>query len=108
MRQSQPSLYERIAASEAAASGLLALANAVYFGALAGASASRGRRGAAWALVLVNAALALESALYVLLFAPGPSGAAPVAAFAARTSVLVAVATLSALIWRRESARRRR
>ncbi len=95
----------RIGGAEAAASGILAAANAAYFACYSAARVNRARRAGALALVLINLALAGEGALYLTLASPADDGARALATVAVRTLLLAAVATMAAVIARREAAR---
>jgi hypothetical protein len=95
MKEVHMPLIQRFSSSEAAASGLLGAANAAYFGARAVSEGERARRAGLLALVLVNLALAAESALYLALL-PGSSDSFElVSTLFVRTALLAAVATFS-------------
>ncbi|HEY7269689.1 MAG TPA: hypothetical protein VH951_07670 [Dehalococcoidia bacterium] len=108
MTDGEQLLLRRLTSSEAAAGGLLGIANAAAFAGVAVDGESRGRRAAASAVVVVNAALALESALYVAFIPGTASDTQAIAAVVARTALLVAVATMSVLVLRRRLGSRRR
>jgi hypothetical protein len=76
---------------------VVAMGNCLYFGRYAATAARRARRVGALALVLVNAAFALEA----LLTLTGREGTlAPVASLAQRGLSLIATGFLTLLIWR--------
>jgi hypothetical protein len=107
MRDHQIDLTGRVTAAEAAATGLLAVVNAVYFGGRWREASAPARRAAALALVLVNAAFAAEAAAYLAFLSAGDGAAHDIAIVTSRSLALIAVATLTALVWRREGGRPR-
>jgi hypothetical protein len=97
---------ERVLVGEAAGSLAFAGLNCAYFCAGARSESSAARRTGALALLLVNLALAAESALYLAVLPDMGARLESFGALAVRTIVLGASLTISALIFRRESARR--
>lgn len=98
---------DRLLEGQAAGSGVLGFANAAYFATYVARVRMRARKVAASSLVLVNAALGLEGAAFVVA-GPTPHGGFEEAALVvARTSMLMGAAFVSLLIVRQHAARRR-
>ena len=84
---------------EASGDVVLSALNCVYFGRLAAASRTAGRRVAAAALCVVSGGLSLEAALYLALSSPA-GGLEQVAVLAVRSALLAGAGFVSLLIWR--------
>ena len=92
---------ELLVLSEAACDLVLASLNCVYFGRYASRTRPQSRRVAALALVIVNAGLALESAMYLLVATPVAGRPLTVAAeLLVRSTLLAAAGFISLLIVR--------
>jgi hypothetical protein len=98
-------LLDQIASSEAAAAGMLAAHNSFHFAKVASRQSSRARKVAAWSLLLVNAAIAAEAALYLAFLPAGASTLEGTAIVAVRSLILAAVAAISALVLRQHPRR---
>jgi hypothetical protein len=89
-------LTERFAAAEAAGSAVLGAGNAAYFALVSARERRAARRSGAMTLVLLNLALAAESALYLSVLPAGEAGAL----LFVRTMALTAAITIFAAICR--------
>lgn len=99
---------ERLTASEAAASAVLAAGNAWYFGRYSAGARPRPKRVAAGVLTLVNLALAAEALLYLAFLPEMSSGEERSATVAVRSILLLAAASVFALVLRGRKRERRR
>ena len=79
--------------------------NSYYFARYASRQSSSARKVAAGSLLLLNAAIAAEAALYLALLPAGASAFESGAIVAVRSLILVAVAAISALVLRQRAGR---
>jgi uncharacterized phosphosugar-binding protein len=101
-------LLERVSGAESAGAAVLGAGNAAYFATYAARQRSPARRGAGTALVLMNLALAGESALYLAAMPATAGPAHDIAGFVASTAALSATFFVFALTLAARRGRSRR